>query len=67
MIVRAVPANDEATFFPGLNQAIKKKQTRQERLLADMDVMLPRGRLLGLIGPHYTVTGPKGGRPKATC
>jgi len=35
-IVRAAPANAEATGFPGLNHAMKTKQTRQERLLADI-------------------------------
>jgi transposase, IS5 family len=49
--------------FPSLKTAMKKKQTRREMFLAEMDVVVPWGRLLALIEPHYPKTGPKGGRP----
>ena len=49
--------------FPGLTQAMKKKRTRRELFLAEMDVVVPWRRLLGLIEPHYPRTGAKGGRP----
>jgi len=49
--------------FPCLKHAMKKKQTRRERFLAEMDVVVPWGRLLGLIAPHDPKTGSKGGRP----
>ena len=49
--------------FPGLKHAMKKKQTRRELFLAQMEVVVPWGRLLVLIAPHYPKTGPKGGRP----
>jgi len=49
--------------FPSLKHAMKTKQTRRERFLAEMDAVVPWGRLLGLIAPHYPKTGPKGGRP----
>jgi transposase, IS5 family len=49
--------------FPGLRDAMKKKQTRRELFLAEMDVVVPWGRLLALIAPHYPKAGPKGGRP----
>ena len=49
--------------FPGLKHAMKKKQTRRELFLFEMDAVVPWGRLLGLIGPHYPKAGPKGGRP----
>ena len=49
--------------FPGLKYAMKKKQTRRELFLAEMDAVVPWDRLLGLIAPHYPKAGPKGGRP----
>ncbi len=49
--------------FPDLRDAMKKKVTRRERFLAEMDAVVPWGRLLALIEPHYPKVGPKGGRP----
>jgi IS5 family transposase len=49
--------------FPGLRNAMKKKQTRRELFLAEMDAVVPWLRLLALIVPHYPKIGPKGGRP----
>ena len=49
--------------FPGLKYAMKKKQTRREMFLSEMDSVVPWGRVLALIAPHYPKTGPKGGRP----
>ena len=49
--------------FPGLRHAMKKKQTRRERFLAEMEAVVPWSRLLALIEPHYPKAGPKGGRP----
>ena len=49
--------------FPGLRDAIKKKQTRRELFLTEMDLVVPWGRLLALIAPHYPKVGLKGGRP----
>ncbi len=49
--------------FPGLRDAMKKKQTRRELLLAAMHAVKPSGRLLGLIVPHYPKSGPKGRLP----
>lgn len=49
--------------FPSLRDAMKKKQTRREVFLAQMDAVVPWGRLLVLIAPHYPKAGPKGGRP----
>ena len=49
--------------FPGFKHAMKKKQTRRELFLAQMEEVVPWGRLLALIAPHYPKTGPKGGRP----
>ena len=42
---------------------MKNKLTRREQFLAEMDVVVPWRRLLGLIAPHYPKAGPKGGRP----
>ena len=49
--------------IPGLRDALKKKVTRREQFLAEMDAVVPWTRLLALIAPHYPKTGPKGGRP----
>ena len=49
--------------FPGLRDAMKKKQTRRELFLSEMDAVVPWGRLLSLIEPHYPKAGSKGGRP----
>jgi len=49
--------------FPGLRQSMKKKQTRREKFLGEMDAVVPWARLLRLIEPHYPKVGPKGGRP----
>jgi|TARA_R110000787_G_scaffold248278_1_gene353839 IS5 family transposase len=42
---------------------MKKKQTRRELFLGQMDAVVPWMRLLSLITPHYPKAGPKGGRP----
>ena len=44
--------------FPSLTQAMKKKVTRREQFLAEMDAVVPWRRLLALIEPHYPKTGP---------
>jgi IS5 family transposase len=49
--------------IPVLRQAMKKKQTRREKFLAEMEAVVPWTRLLALIEPHYPKAGPKGGRP----
>ena len=49
--------------FPGLRDAMKKKRTRREQFLAEMDAVVPWTRLVALIAPHYPKAGPKGGRP----
>jgi len=42
---------------------MKKKQTRREKFLAEMEAVVPWTRLLALIEPHYPKAGSKGGRP----
>ena len=37
---------------PCLRDAMKKKVTRREQFLAEMDVVVPWTRLLTLIAPH---------------
>ena len=49
--------------FPSLRDAMKKKVTRREQFLAEMDAVVPWTRLLALIAPLYPKVGPKGGRP----
>ena len=48
--------------IPGLRDAMKKKVTRRERFLAEMDAVVPWGRLMALVAPHYPKAGAKGGR-----
>ena len=49
--------------FPSLRDAMKKKLTRRELFLAEMDAVVRWTRLLALIAPHYPKAGAKGGRP----
>ena len=49
--------------IPGLRDALKKKVTRREQFLAEMEAVVPWRRLLARIEPHYPKAGPKGGRP----
>jgi len=49
--------------IPGLRDAVKKKVTRREKFLAEMDAVVPWARLFALIEPHYPKVGSKGGRP----
>jgi len=49
--------------IPGLRDPMKKKVTRREQFLAEMEAVVPWLRLLALIAPHYPKAGPKGGRP----
>jgi IS5 family transposase len=49
--------------IPGLRDAVKKKVTRREVFLTEMDAVVPWARLIGLIEPHYPKPGRKGGRP----
>ncbi len=44
--------------FAGVAYTQKKKQTKRERFLAEMDAVIPWMELLALIAPHY----PKAGR-----
>jgi len=49
--------------IPGLHDAMKKKVTRREPFLAEMNAVAPWTQLLVLIAAHYPKAGPKGGRP----
>lgn len=51
----------EQRTFADLAWAGKKKVTRRERFLAEMDAVIPWRALLGLIAPHYPKPG--NGRP----
>ncbi|MEA5188385.1 IS5/IS1182 family transposase, partial [Xanthomonas fragariae] len=43
----------------------KRKQTRCEIFLAEMEQVVPWRHLLGLIAPHYPVSGRPGRQPYA--
>jgi transposase, IS5 family len=49
--------------IPGRRQAKKKKRTRREKFLAEMDAVVSWLRFLAPVAPHYPRVGPKGGRP----
>lgn len=49
--------------FAALAQATKKKVTRRDKFLSEMEAVVPWARLLALIEPHYPKMGAKGGRP----
>lgn len=50
------------TSFASAEFAGKKRQTRREKFLADMETVVPWARLEALIEPHYPKSG-KVGRP----
>ena len=43
--------------FATLDHRNKKKQTKRERFLGEMDAVVPWARLLDLIAPHYPKAG----------
>ncbi|KMM17079.1 IS5 family transposase [Synechococcus sp. GFB01] len=49
--------------FSDYEQATAKKQTKREKFLAEMEVVVPWDDLIALIEPHYPKTSKKGGRP----
>ena len=48
------------TTFASLAFDRKTKQTRRERLLAEMETVVPWAALLAVIEPHYPTTGRRG-------
>ena len=49
--------------FAAVAYAAKKKTTKRERFLQEMEQVVPWDRLEALIAPHYPKAGPRGGRP----
>jgi IS5 family transposase len=49
--------------FSDYEQSTAKKQAKREKLLAEMEVVVPWGALNDLIEPHYPRTSKMGGRP----
>lgn len=47
--------------FSDYEQTTAKKQTKREKFLAEMEVVVPWDALIGLIGPHFPKTSKKGG------
>lgn len=47
--------------FAGLAWSEKKRVTRPERFLAEMNAVIPRPELVGLVAPHFPT--PTRGRP----
>ena len=56
------PAMKQMTFSE-LDYLSKRKITKKERFLAEMEQVVPFERLTAVIEPHYPKTGAKGGRP----
>ena len=49
--------------FASAEHALKKKQTRRERFLAEMERVVPWGRLIAVIEPSYPTSGRVGRQP----
>jgi IS5 family transposase len=49
--------------FSDLEYANKKRRTRRELFLAEMEAVVPWPALLGVVEPHYPRTGGRGRRP----
>ena len=50
--------------FSSLEYSAKKKQTKRDRFLGEMEKAVPWLRLISMIEPHYSNPGSLGGRPK---
>jgi IS5 family transposase len=65
-MARVCPSIDDRTMkqtsFASLEYAGKKRKTRREKFLAEMDRVVPWQRLIALIEPHYPSSG-RVGRP----
>ena len=48
--------------FASLDYAAKKKRTKREVFLAEMECVVPWDRLEAVIEPHYPKASPNGGR-----
>ena len=55
--------NQSTLPLPRLDEAMKKKATKREIFLAEMDAVVPWSRLVSVIEPHYPKAGLRGGRP----
>jgi transposase, IS5 family len=55
--------NDKQLGFSDYELTTAKKQTKLEKFLSEMEVVVPWHALLDLIEPHYPKTSKKGGRP----
>ena len=49
--------------FSDLEYAAKKKQTRRDRFLSEIEAVTPWPSLLNVIAPHYPVSGKRGHPP----
>ena len=49
--------------FSDYDLTTAKKQTKREKFLSEMEVVVPWQALIDLIEPHYPKTSKKGGRP----
>ena len=51
------------TSFSDLEYAAKKKQTRRDRFLSEIEAVTPWPSLLNVVAPHYPVSGKRGHPP----
>ena len=51
------------TTFASLSYDTKKKQTRREKFLLEMELVIPWGSLLAVIMPFYPKSGHRGRQP----
>ncbi|MFM9425877.1 hypothetical protein RCH10_002316 [Variovorax sp. GrIS 2.14] len=49
--------------FAGAEYALKKKRTRREKFLSEMDRVVPWARLIAVIEPLYPTSGRVGRQP----
>jgi IS5 family transposase len=49
--------------FSDAEMSLKKKQTRREQFLSQLDTLVPWSDLLALIAPHYATSGRRGRQP----
>jgi hypothetical protein len=61
--LQGAPLTPKQPAFPNLRDAMKKKVTRREQFLAEMEAVVPWDRLLALIEPHHPKARARDGRP----
>ena len=59
-----MPAKSQQISFAQVEYASKKKRTRRDKFLAQMEQVVPWQRLIAVVAPHYPKSGKRGRPPR---